>query len=66
MNRFTFVADRFERQRALPSRVPVAIRQALHVLGGIDAEARFLARGGGTGRIGAQFNVGGDNDVGLD
>jgi hypothetical protein len=66
MNRFTFVADRFERQRALPSRVPVAIRQALRLPGGMDAEARFLAGGGGTGRIGAPCNVVGDNDLGLD
>jgi hypothetical protein len=47
MNLLALVADRFERHRALPSHVPVAIRQALRVPGGIDAEARFLARGDG-------------------
>jgi hypothetical protein len=66
MHRFTLVAGRFERQRVRPSHVPMAMRQALRVPGGMDPEAQFLARGGGTGRISAQFNVGGDHDLGLD
>jgi predicted TPR repeat methyltransferase len=60
------MADRFERHRALPSHVPVAIRQALRVPGGIDTWARSLEMGCGTGRIGAQFSAGGDNDFRLD
>src|SRR5271166_2499253 len=66
MSSFDLVADRFERYRALPSHVPVAIRQALHAHGGIDAGGRLLEVGCGTGRIGAQFNAAGDNYCGLD
>ena len=66
MNSFDVVANSFERYRALPSHVPVAIRQALHEHGGIDARARLLEVGCGTGRIGAQFNAAGDNYFGLD
>jgi ubiquinone/menaquinone biosynthesis C-methylase UbiE len=63
---FDIVADRFERYRKLPSQVPAAIRQALHVDGGIDATARLLEVGCGTGRIGAQFAAECDNYFGLD
>jgi ubiquinone/menaquinone biosynthesis C-methylase UbiE len=66
MSAFDFVADRFERYRKLPSHVPVAIRQALHVHGGIDATARLLEVGCGTGRIGAQFAAESDNYFGVD
>ena len=63
---FDLVANRFERYRALPSQVPVAIRQALHAHGRIDTADRLLEVGCGTGRIGAQFNAAGDNYFGLD
>lgn len=66
MKSFDPVAGRFERYRGLPSHVPVAIRQALHLQGGIDAKAPLLEVGCGTGRIGAQFNAEGDNYFGLD
>lgn len=66
MNAFDPVAERFERYRALPSHIPIAIRQALHVHGGIDAGARLLEVGCGTGRIGAQFGAERDNYFGLD
>jgi ubiquinone/menaquinone biosynthesis C-methylase UbiE len=66
MSSFDLVANRFERYRALPSQVPVAIRQALHAHGGIDAGDRLLEVGCGTGRIGAHFNAAGDNYFGLD
>ncbi len=66
MSSFDLVANRFERYRALPSHVPVAIRQALHAHGEIDAGDRLLEVGCGTGRIGAQFNAAGDNYFGLD
>jgi SAM-dependent methyltransferase len=66
VNSFDLVADRFELYRMLPSHVPVAIRQALRVHGGIDARSRLLEVGCGTGRIGAQFNAAGDNYFGLD
>jgi ubiquinone/menaquinone biosynthesis C-methylase UbiE len=63
---FDLVADRFERYRALPNHVPAAIRQALHVHAGIDASARLLEIGCGTGRIGAQFCAESDNYFGID
>ncbi len=66
MSSFDLVANRFERYRALPSHVPVAIRQALHAHGGIDAGDRLLEVGCGTGRIGAQFYAAGDHYFGLD
>jgi len=66
MSSFDLVADRFERYRALPGQVPVAIRQALHAHGGIDVGDRLLEVGCGTGRIGAHFNAAGDNYFGLD
>ncbi len=66
MSSFDLVANRFERYRALPSEVPVAIRQALRAHGGIDTADRLLEVGCGTGRIGAQFNAAGDNYFGLD
>jgi len=66
MSSFDLVANRFERYRALPSQVPVAVRQALHAHGGIDAWDRLLEVGCGTGRIGAHFNAAGDNYFGLD
>jgi ubiquinone/menaquinone biosynthesis C-methylase UbiE len=66
MSSFDLVANRFELYRALPSHVPVAIRQALHAHGGIDPGGRLLEVGSGTGRIGGQFNAAGDNYFGLD
>ena len=66
MSAFDFVADRFERYRRVPNHVPAAIRQALHVHGGIDATARLLEVGCGTGRIGAQFAAERDNYFGVD
>jgi len=66
MSPFDVVADRFERYRALPRHVPVAIREALKLHGAIHASARLLEVGCGTGRIGAQFNAFGDNYFGLD
>jgi ubiquinone/menaquinone biosynthesis C-methylase UbiE len=66
MSSFDLVAGRFERYRALPSQVPVAIRQALYAQGGINAGDRLLEVGCGTGRIGAQFSAAGDNYFGLD
>lgn len=66
MSSFDLVANRFERYRALPSEVPVAIRQALRAHARIDTADRLLEVGCGTGRIGAQFNAAGDNYFGLD
>jgi ubiquinone/menaquinone biosynthesis C-methylase UbiE len=66
MKSFDPVAGGFERYRALPENVPVAIRQALYLHGGIDATARLLEVGCGTGRFGAQFITAGDNYFGLD
>jgi SAM-dependent methyltransferase len=66
MNSFDLVAARFERYRSLPSYVPIAIREALHMRGGINARATLLEVGCGTGRIGAAFNAAGDNYVGID
>jgi SAM-dependent methyltransferase len=66
MSSFDLVANRFERHRALPSEVPVAIRQAMKTHGGIDQSAPLLEVGCGTGRIGAQFDSAGDNYFGLD
>src|SRR5439155_13708220 len=66
MTSFDLVASRFERHRALPGRVPAAIRRALHEHGGIDAKAPLLEVGCGTGRIGAEFSAAGDNYLGLD
>ena len=45
MSSFDLVANRFERYRALPSHVPVAIRQALHAHGGIDARWSIAGSG---------------------
>ena len=67
MSSFDHVANRFEHYRALPSQVPVAIRQALHAHGGDRCRRhRLLEVGCGTGRIGAQFSAAGDNYFGLD
>jgi ubiquinone/menaquinone biosynthesis C-methylase UbiE len=66
MSSFDLVANRFERYRALPSQVPVAVRQALYAHGGIEAGDRLLEVGCGTGRIGAHFNAAGDNYFGVD
>jgi ubiquinone/menaquinone biosynthesis C-methylase UbiE len=66
MSAFDLVADRFERYRALPSHVPGAICQAMHLHGGISAAARLLEVGCGTGRIGAQFGTAYHNYFGLD
>ncbi len=66
MNPFDLVADRFERDRALPPHVPIAMREALELHGAINAGARLLEIGCGTGRIGAQFHALGDNYFGVD
>ena len=66
MSSFDLVADRFERYRALPGHVPLAIRGALHAHGEIDAGDPLLEVGCGTGRIGAPFIDAGDNYFGLD
>jgi ubiquinone/menaquinone biosynthesis C-methylase UbiE len=66
MNSFDLVANRFERHRQLPLRVPAAIRQALHEHGGLDPQTPLLEIGCGTGRIGAQFCAAGDNYLGVD
>ncbi|MGO9450892.1 MAG: class I SAM-dependent DNA methyltransferase [Candidatus Binataceae bacterium] len=66
MSSFDLVANRFEHHRALPSQVPLAIRQALETHGGIDQSAPLLEVGCGTGRIGAQLNSACDNYFGLD
>ena len=66
MSSFDQVASRFERYRALPGHVPIAIRRAWHEHAGIDTGAKILEVGCGTGRIGAQFSAAGDNYLGVD
>lgn len=66
MNAFDQIAGRFEQYRALPSHVPIAIRQALLEHAGIGPGSRMLEVGCGTGRIGSPFSVAGDNYVGID
>jgi ubiquinone/menaquinone biosynthesis C-methylase UbiE len=66
MNSFDLVASRFERYRTLPSKVPMAIRQALQKHGKLDPKSPLLEVGCGTGRIGAEFCAAGDNYLGLD
>jgi len=66
MSSFDPLADRFELYRPLPSRVVVVIRNALLAEGKVDPGGRLLEVGCGTGRIGAQFNLAGDNYFGID
>ncbi len=62
---FDASAARFDRHRALPDRVPPAIRAA--ILGAIPAPSpRLLDLGAGTGRIGGTFVAAGDDYVGVD
>ena len=66
MNAFDLVADRFERHRPVPSRVPVAVRDTLRQCAGIGPSGRILEIGCGAGGIGSHFAVSGDPYVGLD
>ena len=66
MNSFDLLADRFERYRPLPSPVLIAIRDTLHTEGELHPDARLLEVGCGTGSIGKQFNLAGDNYFGID
>jgi len=62
---FDVTAPAFDRHRALPDGVPMAIRRA--ILGAIEAPSpKLLDLGAGTGRIGAAFVDAGDDYVGLD
>jgi ubiquinone/menaquinone biosynthesis C-methylase UbiE len=62
---FDAAAPRFNRHRALPPGVPLAIRAA--VLAAVDASSpRLLDLGAGTGRIGDVFVAAGDDYVGVD
>ena len=66
MSSFDLLADRFELYRPLPSPVLAAIRDTLHTEGKLHPDARLLEVGCGTGRIGKQFNLAGDNYFGID
>jgi ubiquinone/menaquinone biosynthesis C-methylase UbiE len=66
MNSFDFVARHFERYRALPAQVAFAVRQALHEHGELNPKSPLLEVGCGTGRIGAEFCIVGDNYFGVD
>ncbi|MFL5258877.1 MAG: class I SAM-dependent methyltransferase, partial [Hyphomicrobiales bacterium] len=66
MNAFDVVASRFERYRVLPAGVSAAVRRALQEHGGLTPGSPLLEVGCGTGRIGEEFCIAGDDYVGLD
>ena len=66
MSSFDRLADRFELYRSLPSPVLAAIRDTLQTEGKLDPGSALLEVGCGTGRIGQQFSIAGDNYFGID
>jgi|SRR5215213_10455 len=64
MSAYDVVAPSFDSYRALPARVPEAIRAA--VLRATSASPRILDLGAGSGRIGGPFVAAGDDYVGVD
>src|SRR5688500_4066453 len=64
MSAYDATAPSFERYRALPERVPAAIRGV--ILDALFPSARLLDIGAGTGRIGLSFVAAGDDYVGMD
>jgi ubiquinone/menaquinone biosynthesis C-methylase UbiE len=63
---FDPVAASFERDRALPTPVSAAIRRAVLEHGSVDPRSPLLEVGCGTGRIGAEFCIAGDDYLGVD
>jgi ubiquinone/menaquinone biosynthesis C-methylase UbiE len=66
VNAFDAVAASFERDRALPDGVAVAVRRAVAERAPADPAAPLVEVGCGTGRIGAAFCAAGDHYVGID
>lgn len=65
MSAYDAAAPTFERHRALPDRVPPAIRTAVLAAVGVPSP-RLLDIGAGTGRFGRPFVAVGDDYVGID